>query len=47
MMHTNMQTVVVIEHVEQDQDEEITIIMFVEDIHDECPNESKSKRLPQ
>jgi hypothetical protein len=41
MMHTNMRTVVVIEHVET------TIIIFEEDIHDEYPNESKAKRLPQ
>jgi hypothetical protein len=42
-----VRTGVVIEHVEHDQDEEITIIIFEEDIHDEYPNESKSKRLPQ
>jgi hypothetical protein len=47
MMHTNMQTVVVIKHVEHDQDKETTIIIFEEDIHDEYPNESKSNRLPQ
>jgi hypothetical protein len=47
MMHTNMRTVVVIEHVQHDQDKETTIIIFEEDIHDEYPNESKSKRLPQ
>jgi hypothetical protein len=48
MMHTNMRTVVVIEHVEYDQDKETTIIMFEqEDIHDEYPNETKPKRLPQ
>jgi hypothetical protein len=47
MMPTNMQTVVVIEHVQHDQDKETTIIIFEEDIHDEYPNESKSKRLPQ
>jgi hypothetical protein len=38
-MHTNMQRVVVIEHVEHGQDEEITIIIFEEDINDEYPNE--------
>jgi hypothetical protein len=47
MMPTNMRTVVVIEHVQHDQDKETTIIIFEEDIHDEYPNESKSKRLPQ
>jgi hypothetical protein len=47
MMHTNMRTVVVIEYVEHDQDKETTIIILEEDIHDECPKESKSKRLPQ
>jgi hypothetical protein len=47
MMHSNMRTVVVIKHVEDNQDEETTIIIFEEDIHDEYPNESKSKRLPQ
>jgi hypothetical protein len=46
-MHTNMQTVVVIKQVEHDQDEETTITIFEEDIHDEYPNESKSRRLPQ
>ena len=34
MMHTNMQTVVVIEDVQHDQDKETTIIIFEEDIHD-------------
>jgi hypothetical protein len=47
MMHMNMRTVVVIEHVEHDQDEETTIIIFEEDINDEYPNEPKSKRFPQ
>jgi hypothetical protein len=47
MMDTNMRTVVVIEHVEHDQDEETTIIIFEEDINDEYPNEPKSKRFPQ
>jgi hypothetical protein len=41
MMHTNMQIVVVIEHVET------IILIFEEDIHDDYPNASKSKRLPQ
>jgi hypothetical protein len=47
MMHTNVRTVVVIEHIAYDQDEETTIIIFEEDINHEYPNESKSKRLPQ
>jgi hypothetical protein len=47
MMHTNMRIAVVIEQVEHDQDEETTIIIFEEDINDEYPNESRSKRLPQ
>jgi hypothetical protein len=42
-----MRTVVVIEHLEHDQDEDTTIIIFEEDINDEYSNESKSKRLPQ
>jgi hypothetical protein len=47
MTHTNMRTVVVIEHVVHYQDKETTIIIFEEDINDEYPNDSKSKRLPQ
>jgi hypothetical protein len=44
MMHTNVRTVVVIEHVEHDQDKETTIVILEEDIQDEYPNEYKSKR---
>jgi hypothetical protein len=35
MMHTNMQTVVVIKHVQHDQEKETTIIIFDKDIHDQ------------
>jgi hypothetical protein len=34
MTHTNMRTVVVIKQVQHDQDQETTIIIFEEDIHD-------------
>jgi hypothetical protein len=34
MMRANMRTVVVIEHIQHDQDKETTIIIFEEDIHD-------------
>jgi hypothetical protein len=43
-----MRTVVVIEHVEHEEEhQKTTTIIFEEDINDEYPNESKSKRLPQ
>jgi hypothetical protein len=47
MTPTNMRTVVVIEQVLQNQDKETTILIFEEDMHDEYPNGSKFKRLPQ
>jgi hypothetical protein len=44
MMHTNMRTVVVIEHVQHDQDKETTIIIFEEDIHDLQKNKHSPSR---
>jgi hypothetical protein len=46
MMLTNMRTVVVIEHVQHDQDEETTNIIFEEDIHDDTPMNLNPRDCP-